>query len=83
MQLDLKKTKTQVHQQQQEYCNYKSQGDSSNKSTATPFYGRKTPDNKAWPRRPYASKHCWTHRACNHEGKDCNGKAEGYKNEDT
>ena len=83
MQLDLKKTKTQVHQQQQEFWQCKSQGNSGNKPTATPFYDRKIPDNKTWPKRSDTSKCYYTDRACNHDGKDCNHKVEGHKNEAT
>ena len=48
-----------------------------------PGYNRKTPDDKMRPWRDKISKYCWSHGACNHDGKDCEFKAPGHKEEAT
>ena len=44
---------------------------------------RKTPDDKTEPPRNDASKYCWTHGACNHEGGAYKFKAKGHRIEAT
>ena len=54
------------------------------KSTRPMRPGRyhKTPDDATRPREVTA-KYCWTHGACDHEGKDCFRRALGHKEEAT
>ena len=53
------------------------------KQPTRPRRNRKTPDNQTRPARSLVSKYCWTHGACDHEGKECNRRAPGHKVEAT
>ena len=72
IQMDLKQSKSNPKDQRQnrssQYKNSRQKGP-----------GRKTPDDRTEPPRADKSKYCWTHGACNHNGKYCTCPELGQK----